>query len=94
MFITSTDLLNLVVAICAIWLTVFLCWALFYIAMILKKFNNTLERVSTTIYLFDQLISSAKSKVDGIGQTISTVVRVVSDLVNVTKKTKTTKKTK
>ena len=95
MFVTSRDLLNLVIAICALWLTVFVCWALYYTAMILKKVNDTLERVTSTLALIDQFFSSAKAKVDNFGQTVSTVVKVANDLTNMVKNKKaTTKKTK
>lgn len=80
MFVTSRDLLNLVIAICAIWLTVFVCWSLYYTAMILKKVNDTLERITMTLTLMDQFFASAKAKVDAFGQTVSTVVKVASDL--------------
>ncbi len=95
MFVTSNDLLNLVIAICVVWLTVFLCWALYYTAMILKKINDTLEKISTTLSLVDQFINSVKTKVDSFGQTIATVVKIVNDLTDKAKSKKTNnKKTK
>lgn len=43
MFETSQDIFYLVLAFCVLWLTVFLCWALYYLVRILKQSNEMLS---------------------------------------------------
>ena len=47
---TSKDILYLVIAFCVLWLTVFLCWALYYMIRMLKQTNQFLEDVKQTGY--------------------------------------------
>jgi hypothetical protein len=37
---TSKDLLFVILAFCFLWLTVFMCWALYYIVVMLKNFSR------------------------------------------------------
>ena len=39
---TSQDIFYLVLAFCVLWLTVFLCWALYYLIRLLKQSNEVL----------------------------------------------------
>ena len=71
------------------WLTVFICWSLYYTAMILKKTNQTLEQVTTTLSLIDQFVSSAKSKIDDFGKTITAIINVAGNLASLVKGKKT-----
>jgi uncharacterized membrane protein len=92
MLTNSNDLLNLILAICAVWLTVFICWLLFYATMILKKVNETMTRITLTLSLVDQLVTMIKNKINDFGKTIGAVVQTVSNISGVLKNKKTQSK--
>ena len=58
MFETSKDLLFLVIAFCILWLTIFTCWALYYVAQILKGLKEKSDRID------DVSFKSIKNKVE------------------------------
>ncbi|MDD5043502.1 MAG: hypothetical protein PHD51_02405 [Patescibacteria group bacterium] len=64
MFETSKDLLYVILAFCILWFTIFICWAIYYFAMILKQFNKTLHSVSNVVEKFSGLVDFAKEKLD------------------------------
>jgi len=94
---TSKDLLYIVIAFCVLWLTVFMCWTIYYVAMLLKQaydltrgFRNKLERL-------DDLMDLAKRRLENSGSHLALMAEGVGQLVKylVNKKTqKTTKKKK
>jgi len=57
MFETSKDILYLALALSAVIFTFFVCWALYYIVMMLKKTHAVINEVSG-------LISSIKEKLE------------------------------
>jgi len=59
---TSQDLFYLVLAFCVLWLTVFLCWALYYMIRMLKQTNQFLEDVKQKIERVSSLFGFLKSK--------------------------------
>lgn len=56
MFETSKDLFYIILSFCILWLTVFLCWFLFYLIRILKQTNDLMEDIKQKIeYALDHL---------------------------------------
>ena len=94
---TSRDLLNVVIAFCILWFTIFLCWMIYYIALIFKRIHEVMEKVTTTLDAVSGFFTSAKDKLTNFGTTISTAVEVgkkVADFVEEKKEKKATKKKK
>ena len=81
---TSKDLLNLVIAFCLLWFTIFLCWMIYYVALIFKRIHEVMEKVTTTLDAVSGFFTHAKDKLTNLGSTISTAVEVgkrVADFV-------------
>ncbi|MDD5040743.1 MAG: hypothetical protein PHY34_06405 [Patescibacteria group bacterium] len=72
MFETSKDILYVALALSAIVLTFFLCWALYYIVMMLKKVHLAVNQVS-------DLITSIRQKIDRLEQLMSAVEDKLKD---------------
>jgi len=63
---TSKDLLFLMLSLCVVVFTFFLCWALYYITMMLKRAHLAIKEVS-------DLIASIKDKLDRLEGLLKTV---------------------
>lgn len=62
MFSTSADILNLVLAVCLVILTFFLCWAIYYFAASVQKVHRVLKRVEMGIAKAEEVVNLAKEK--------------------------------
>jgi len=62
MFSTSLDVLNLIICICLIFLTFFLCWSLYYFASSLRKINAVVKKVEQGVAKAEDLIEMIREK--------------------------------
>lgn len=60
----SKDLLYIVLAFCALWLTIFLAWFIYYLAMILRQFYLMVRNMRARIDKLDKAIKEFKSKLE------------------------------
>jgi len=61
---TSKDLLFIVLAICIFGLTVFICWAIYYLVMILKQANQIIADFREKIKKIDETLALIKEKIE------------------------------
>ena len=68
---SSKDILWIVLAFCALWLTVFMCWAIYYLAMILKQtsglmteMKEILDDIKDKLRAIDEAIHAVKEKIE------------------------------
>ena len=90
---TSKDVLNIIIAFCVLFFSFFLCWVIYYIAMILKRIHSVMETFTKTLNAVTGFFEIAKSKVNNIGSTISTAIDVgkrVADYVSEKQESKKT----
>jgi len=83
---TSNDLLLVVLAFCLLWLTIFLAWSIYYLAMIMRQVYFTIKEMRDRIKKVDQLLDSLKEKIDHstshlmlIGEGIKKLVELVKE---------------
>ncbi|MDP2631503.1 MAG: hypothetical protein Q8P30_01900 [Candidatus Uhrbacteria bacterium] len=62
--IDATDILYIVLAFCALWVTAFICWFIYQIAVVLKNVNDVLSEVKFQIERVEQALNGIKSKFD------------------------------
>jgi len=77
---TSKDVLYIVLSLCALWLTVFLCWVIYYVAMLLKQVYDLTKGARQTLVKFEALVDSAKSKLEHSGSHLMLLVESVGQL--------------
>jgi len=92
---TSQDILYIVIAFCVLWFTIFVCWVIYYFAMILKRVHHVMETFTKTLDAIRGFFEHAKDKVSNLGNTITTAVEVgkkVADFVQEKKENSELKK--
>lgn len=62
MFSTSSDVLNLVLSICLVSLTFFLCWAIYYFIVSAQRIYRLIKRVEAGVAKAEEVIDIAKDK--------------------------------
>lgn len=81
MFETSLDILYIVLALCILWFTIFLCWLLYQAARFLKNANDIVENVSNKLEIIVEAVEFIRGKVDTMTSSMGVVSKVVSGLV-------------
>ena len=67
MFSTSGDILNLVLAVCIVALTLFLCLALFYFISSIRKTHRVIKMVEGGVAKAEEVINIARDKIKSGG---------------------------
>ena len=80
-FESSLDILYVVLALCVIWFTVFLCWLLYQAARVLKNANDIIENVQTKLEIISDAVEFMRSKVDTVSGHMGIISRLVSTVV-------------
>jgi hypothetical protein len=73
MFETSSDVLNLVLSICIIALTFFLCWGIYYFVVAVQKWYRITKKIETGVDEVEQIIFTVKEKLHGSAAYILTM---------------------
>ncbi len=60
----ATDILLIVIAFCVLWVTAFICWFIYHLAMMLKAVNDVLQEVRWSIEKVEQALQAMKVKVE------------------------------
>jgi len=58
----SQDILYIVLAFCALWVTAFMCWLIWQIAMILKNVNDTMSEAREKMAKIEEAITGIRGK--------------------------------
>ncbi|MFA6271693.1 MAG: hypothetical protein WC693_01110 [Patescibacteria group bacterium] len=85
MFDTSKDILFLVIALCVFVVTVFSVWILYYIAQILKSSKEMVVEIKNKVEEFGNVLNLLKDKITHSTTMLTTVVKGVTDLLNMFK---------
>jgi len=91
MFIdTSKDILYLVISFCVLWVTVFLCWMLYYVMRLLRNANTIVEEFRVRLQSLTDAVSYIKGKVEHLSMLMNVVTGNVGGVVKkvMTKKAK------
>jgi uncharacterized membrane protein len=64
MFNTSQDILNLVLAFCTLWVTVFFCWLLYHVVGILRAVEGFMENMQKKVDRIDDAIRGVKDRLE------------------------------
>jgi hypothetical protein len=60
----TRDILYVVLAVAAVWTTVFLCWALFELALILHRANRIVKETTEKLTRIEKMFLSIKEKLE------------------------------
>lgn len=82
----SQDLLNIVLAFCALWLTIFIAWFIYYMAMMMREAFKITKEMHERVNKVDKLIDSIKEKVEHPTSYLLLIGEGVKKLVELAKK--------
>ena len=98
---TSQDLFFVVLSFCVLWFTVFLCWMLYYVIMILKRSKETMDVVYKTINSVQEkiekvgkVIDMVKDKLENTGSALGLLFNNIIKIIGMVEKKKAEKKKK
>jgi hypothetical protein len=78
---TSKDLLYVVISFCILWLTVFFCWMLYYLIMLLKQAYDLTRSIKDKVEKVETLIAFIRGKVEKSSSHLALVAEGVGQLV-------------
>lgn len=82
MFETSKDILYYVLAFCILWITVFICWFLFYVVSIIGSVRKVIKGIQEKLEKVDELINLVKDKVEHSATYLPLIVEGIGKLVD------------
>lgn len=88
MFETSKDLLYIVIAFCILWITVFICWLLYYFISIIGNVRSVIKSVKEKLEKVDELINLVKEKVEHSATYLGVIVEGVGKIIDYVKEKK------
>lgn len=78
--------MRVVLAFCALWLTIFIAWFIYYLAMTVRQVFLSAKEMRERVHRVDELIDSAKEKIEHstsylmlIGEGVKKLVEVVRE---------------
>jgi hypothetical protein len=72
--IDAIDILYIVLAFSALWLTAFVCWLIWQVAMILKNVNDTMTEAREKISKIEVALTSMKERFESVSGSMSLLV--------------------
>ncbi|MCX6784841.1 MAG: hypothetical protein NTV81_02805 [Candidatus Komeilibacteria bacterium] len=90
---TSKDLLYIVLAFCILWLTIFLCWLIYYLTLTIKRWYEAIDRISRFFESMHSLVERGKNKVENSVTAVLGLAEIGKKLFD-TYQAKRSKKTK
>lgn len=81
----NQDLLYIVISISVLGLTFFICWAMYYLAMILKQSFQVVKEMRDRIHKIDGIIDSLKEKIEHSASYLLLIGEGVKKLVEIMK---------
>lgn len=77
----SQDLLYIVLSICIVWFTVFLCWLLYQAARVLRNANRIVENITDKLEIISEAVGYMRDKMEGISTNMGSMGRLVTNIV-------------
>lgn len=78
---TSKDVLFIVLALCALWLTVFSCWLLYYCIKILRDASKVIDSVQDRLRGIEEAVHMVKEKIENASSSMRVVVESAAMVV-------------
>jgi len=83
---TSRDLLNIVLAFCFLWLTIFIAWFIYYLAMMMREVFKITREMHDRVNKIDHLIDLIKEKFEHNTAYLLLIGEGIKKLVDIAKK--------
>ena len=90
----SQDILFIVLAFCALWLTVFLVWFLYYAVMTIKQGYEAVRQTKEKIDMVDEVITTIREKVTSTASYLTLIIAGVRKMIDLLGSNKEEKKSR
>lgn len=90
---TTKDILYIVIAFCVLWFTIFVCWTIYYVAMILRELKKAMADVRKKIELLEKVLLAFKEKIESTSSHMKLLVETAINVAEFIKDRKKEKKT-
>ena len=81
MLYSSQDLLNIVFAFCILWLTIFLSWVLYYVALILRDAYRMADDLRERLQAIDRFVKLVSEKLEHTTSYLGLMVETLGRLM-------------
>ncbi len=78
MFETS-DILYIVLAFCALWITAFICWFIYHIAVMFKRVNDLMAELKFQIEKVEHVLDAIRGKFDEGGEHLGSIAEHIKE---------------
>ena len=82
---TSSDILNIVIAISIFGLVFFICWAIFYLTMMLRQIFKIAKEMRNRTHKIDEIINLIKKRVEHSVSSLVLISEGMKKLVDIIK---------
>lgn len=89
---TSKDILYVVIAFCVLWFTIFVCWVIYYLAMILKRVNGVMETFTRTFEAIGNFFEKAKEKLEKTSSSLTMLMELGKKIYDIVLEKKAARK--
>lgn len=79
----SQDILFLVLAFCALWLTAFMVWLLYYAVMSFKQVYQSVKQVKEKIQALDEIINLFRNKMTSTFSYLNLIIVSIKKMVEI-----------
>ncbi len=91
---TTKDILYIVISFVVLLLTIFICWAIYYVAMILREFKKIVMDMRKKIELVEAVLTTFKEKIEHTSSYMKLLVESAGNIVEFLKDRKEEKSKK
>ena len=81
MFGTTKDIFYIVISFCILWFTIFVCWAIYYVAMILRDVKKVAKDIRRKIELVEEILTIFKNKIEHTSSHLKLLVESAGNIV-------------
>jgi hypothetical protein len=90
---STKDILYIVIAFCVLWFTIFVCWAIYYVAMILREVRTVMADARRKIALLEKVLMAFKEKLESTSSHMKLLIETALNVAEYVKDRKSEKKT-
>lgn len=84
----SLDLLYIVIAFCVLWFTIFTCWWLFYVVMIIRNVYVVTHNIRKKLKVLEDLSKQAKNRFEKTAEYIDLAAEGIGKIIGYVKEKK------
>lgn len=81
---SSKDILYIVIAFSVLWLTIFLCWMIYYLAMMFKNANEIIQEIRDKIHGIAQALDFIRDKIEFVSGGMNFISKHLSKSLGIT----------